>query len=66
MQHTGIHGPDVTMDRRRDDEIERVVALGAAPLHDLRKDDGRGWLVLADPEGNEFCILRSQGERQQD
>ena len=52
-------------DRRRDDEIERVIALGAAPLHDLRKEDGSGWLVLADPEGNEFCILRSREEREQ-
>ena len=52
-------------DRARDDEIERVVALGATPLHDLRKDDGSGWLVLADPEGNEFCILRSRPEREQ-
>ncbi|HEX3299732.1 MAG TPA: VOC family protein [Actinomycetota bacterium] len=50
-------------DRTRDDEIERVRALGATPLHDLRKGDGSGWLVLADPEGNEFCILRSQAER---
>jgi catechol 2,3-dioxygenase-like lactoylglutathione lyase family enzyme len=52
-------------DRARDDEIERVVALGATPLHDLRKEDGSGWLVLADPEGNEFCILRSRAEREQ-
>ena len=52
-------------DRARDDEIERVIALGATPLHDLRNDDGSGWLVLADPEGNEFCILRSQAERDQ-
>jgi catechol 2,3-dioxygenase-like lactoylglutathione lyase family enzyme len=53
-------------DRRRDDEIERVIALGASPLHDLRNEDGSGWLVLADPEGNEFCVLRSRAEREQD
>jgi len=53
-------------DRERDHEIERVVALGATPLHDLRKEDGSGWLVLADPEGNEFCILRSRAERDPD
>jgi catechol 2,3-dioxygenase-like lactoylglutathione lyase family enzyme len=51
-------------DRARDAEIDRVIALGAVPLHDLRNDDGSGWLVLADPEGNEFCILRSQAERE--
>jgi hypothetical protein len=50
-------------DRRRDDEIQRVQALGATTLRDLRKEDGSGWLVLADPEGNEFCILRSRAER---
>jgi catechol 2,3-dioxygenase-like lactoylglutathione lyase family enzyme len=50
-------------DRTRDDEIERVVALGATAIEDLREADGTGWLVLADPEGNEFCILRSQAER---
>jgi hypothetical protein len=50
-------------DRTRDEEIERVLGLGASPVLDLRKDDGSGWLVLADPEGNEFCILRSQAER---
>jgi hypothetical protein len=37
--------------------------LGATPLDDRRRPDGTGWLVLADPEGNEFCILRSDAER---
>jgi catechol 2,3-dioxygenase-like lactoylglutathione lyase family enzyme len=53
-------------DRDRDQESERVIALGATPLHDLRKEDGSGWLVLADPQGNEFCILRSRGERERE
>jgi hypothetical protein len=37
-------------------EVERVLALGAR-----RVDVGQGvqtWVVLADPEGNEFCVLR--------
>ena len=50
-------------DRRRDEEVERVAALGAAVVQDCRTDDGRGWVVMADPEGNEFCILRSDDER---
>jgi hypothetical protein len=29
---------------------------------DRRNPDGTGWVVLADPEGNEFCILRSETE----
>src|SRR5215213_3643226 len=49
-------------DRTRDEEIDRVVALGATQVADRRNDDGTGWMVLADPEGNEFCILRSEAE----
>ena len=36
--------------------------LGATQVDDQRNDDGTGWVVLADPEGNEFCILRSMDE----
>jgi hypothetical protein len=48
----------------RDDEVERVRALGATEVADRRSHDGSGtgWVVLADPEGNEFCILRSRAE----
>ena len=50
-------------DRTRDEEVERVLALGATQVADRRRPDGSGWVVLADPEGNEFCIERSAGER---
>jgi predicted enzyme related to lactoylglutathione lyase len=50
-------------DRTRDQEFERVIALGATLLDDRRRPDGGGWLVLADPEGNEFCINTSPAER---
>jgi hypothetical protein len=48
----------------RDDEIERVRGLGATELSDHRGQygPGTGWVVFADPEGNEFCILRSIAE----
>ena len=48
----------------RDEEVERVLALGATQVADHRGKygPGTGWVVLADPEGNEFCILRSQAE----
>ncbi|GAA0897200.1 VOC family protein [Virgisporangium aurantiacum] len=46
----------------RDDELARLLGLGATQVEDLRNPDGTGWVVLADPEGNEFCILRSRGE----
>ena len=47
----------------RDDEVARVLALGARQVADLRRPDGSGWVVLADPEGNEFCVLRNRAER---
>jgi predicted enzyme related to lactoylglutathione lyase len=50
-------------DRPRDEELDRVVGLGATQVADHRRPDGTGWVVLADPEGNEFCVLRSAAER---
>ena len=45
------------VDRTREQEVERVLALGASQLADHRRPDGSGWITLADPEGKEFCIL---------
>jgi predicted enzyme related to lactoylglutathione lyase len=50
------------LDRTRDEEVERVVGLGATVLAD-RRGDGSGWVVLVDPEGNEFCLNTSPAER---
>lgn len=50
-------------DRTRDEEVERVVSLGATVLGDHRRPDGTGWVTLADIEGNEFCVERSDAER---
>ena len=44
-------------DGTREEEVERLLALGASHVADHRQPDGRGWITLADPEGNEFCIL---------
>jgi predicted enzyme related to lactoylglutathione lyase len=52
-------------DRTRDEEVERVVGLGATVLADRRQPDGRGWVVLTDIEGNEFCMNTSPAERAQ-
>src|SRR5262245_334081 len=48
----------------RDEEVERVLGLGASVVRDLRGTwgPGSGWVVFADPEGNEFCVLRSTDE----
>ena len=43
------------VDRSHEAEVERLIGLGAR-----RADVGQGevpWVVLADPEGNEFCVL---------
>jgi predicted enzyme related to lactoylglutathione lyase len=50
-------------DRTRDEEVARIITLGATLVSDQRRPDGTGWAVLADPEGNEFCVLRSAAER---
>lgn len=47
----------------RDEEVERVLGLGATLVADRRKANGLGWVTMADPEGNQFCILRSEAER---
>ncbi|WP_445528164.1 VOC family protein [Streptomyces cyslabdanicus] len=47
----------------REQEVERLLGLGATLVADLRNPDGSGWAVLADPEGNEFCVLRSDSDR---
>ena len=44
-------------DRDQDDELERLLALGARPA-DVGQTGEESWHVLADPEGNEFCLLR--------
>ena len=46
----------------RDAELARLLSVGATQVTDRRTPEGLGWVVLADPEGNEFCILRSVAE----
>jgi hypothetical protein len=49
--------------RGRDEEVTRLLAIGAVMVEDHRKPDGTGWVILADPEGNEFCVERGAAER---
>jgi len=46
-------------DRDQDAELERLLALGATPA-DVGQTGTESWHVLADPEGNEFCLLRTR------
>lgn len=57
--HLDIQPPSGT----RDAEVERLAGLGAAVVDDRRTEDGLGWVVMADIEGNEFCVERSAVER---
>ena len=49
----------------RAEEVQRLIGLGAAVVADRTRPDGTGWVVMADPEGNEFCVERSAAERGQ-
>jgi predicted enzyme related to lactoylglutathione lyase len=42
-------------------EVTRLLALGATRA-DIGQGDEVPWVVLADPEGNEFCVLRPSPE----
>jgi catechol 2,3-dioxygenase-like lactoylglutathione lyase family enzyme len=44
-------------DRDQDAELERLLGIGARPA-DVGQTGEESWHVLADPEGNEFCLLR--------
>ena len=45
----------------RDAEVERLEGLGATRV-DIGQTGEETWVVLADPEGNEFCILRADSD----
>ncbi|CAL9578782.1 hypothetical protein SUDANB58_04992 [Streptomyces sp. enrichment culture] len=46
------------VDGSTDDEVARLLGLGAATV-DVGQGPGRSWVVMADPEGNEFDVLRT-------
>lgn len=56
-QKNRIHFDLRPVDGTRDEEVARLLALGASQAGDFRRADGRGWITLTDPEGNEFCVL---------
>jgi hypothetical protein len=45
----------------QDSEVRRLLALGAERAS-VGQDPDVSWVVLADPEGNEFCVLRALGD----
>jgi len=52
-------------DRTRDEMVDHLVRMGATVVADHRRPDGTGWVMMADPEGNEFCVERGAAERGQ-
>ena len=57
-----IHLDVSPTDRTREEELQRLLALGATVLDDRRREDGTGWVVMADPDGNEFCLERRRDD----
>ncbi|MFH9224143.1 VOC family protein [Streptomyces lydicus] len=49
--HIDLHGRAGELDT----EVERLRALGARTLHHVKEPSGE-WVVMTDPEGNEFCV----------
>ncbi|MEV0440029.1 VOC family protein [Streptomyces spectabilis] len=58
-----VHFDLQPQERSRDEEVERLLELGATVVGDHRRPDGLGWVTLADIEGNEFCVERSAAEQ---
>lgn len=59
--HLDLRPRDLT----QQEEVDRLLAHGATLSADHRGiyGPGSGWVTLADPEGNVFCVLKSQAER---
>ena len=51
-----VHLDVLPVDRDQNAEVKRLLNLGATMVDDRRELEPGGWVVLADPEGNEFCV----------
>lgn len=58
-----VHLDIQPVDCARDQEVNRILKMGGTVVADHRRPDGRGWVTMADPEGNEFCVELSKTER---
>jgi Glyoxalase-like domain len=57
--HARLHIDVNATDREQDAELERLLKLGARPA-DVGQTGEEPWHCLADPEGNEFCLLKAR------
>jgi catechol 2,3-dioxygenase-like lactoylglutathione lyase family enzyme len=56
--------PRIHLDLYTDDqagEVERLVALGASEIHWDKRPADADYVILADPEGNRFCVIDTSG-----
>jgi predicted enzyme related to lactoylglutathione lyase len=51
-----VHLDVMPIGRDQDGELNRLLGLGARIVDDRRAQKPGGWIVMADPEGNEFCV----------
>ena len=58
-EHARLHIDVNPTDRDQDAELDRLLAAGAR-LVDIGQPAEASWHVLADPEGNEFCLLKTR------
>ena len=52
--------PRIHLDLYADDqtaEVERLLALGATEVHWDKRPEDADYVILADPEGNRFCVI---------
>lgn len=58
-EHARLHIDVNPTDRDQDAELDRLLAAGAR-LVDIGQPAEASWHVLTDPEGNEFCLLKTR------
>jgi catechol 2,3-dioxygenase-like lactoylglutathione lyase family enzyme len=63
LQRSEVHVPPrIHLDLYTDDqagEVRRLLALGAAEVHWSKRPPDADYAILADPEGNRFCVINT-------
>jgi predicted enzyme related to lactoylglutathione lyase len=63
--HSTLHlPPRIHLDLYADDqaaEVARLIALGATEVHWDKRPPDADYVILADPEGNRFCVVDASG-----
>jgi hypothetical protein len=65
MVRSEVHiPPRIHLDLYTDDqaaEVERLIGLGATEVHWSKRPPDADYVILADPEGNRFCVVDASG-----